>query len=68
MYVTNFVFLLGVSIITASWIFLVIIIIMIIGAVVFIGLEEQQCIDHYGKAYREYMKRTPRWIGIPKSG
>jgi protein-S-isoprenylcysteine O-methyltransferase Ste14 len=68
MYVTNFVFLLGVSIITASWIFLLITIIIIIGAVVFIGLEEQQCIDHYGKTYREYMKRTSRWIGIPKSG
>ena len=20
----------------------------------------------YGKPYKEYMKRTPRWIGIPK--
>jgi len=33
----------------------------------FYSLEEQGCIEHHGDAYREYMKRTPRWIGIPKS-
>jgi len=29
-------------------------------------LEEATTLDHYGKVYRDYMKRTPRWIGIPK--
>jgi len=42
-------------------------IIFIVGAVVFIGLEEEQCLEKYGDTYREYMDRTPRWIGIPKS-
>lgn len=67
MYVYNAVFLLGVSIVSVSWIFLIFPIIMTVGAVVFIDLEEQGTLEHYGDTYREYMKRTPRWIGIPKS-
>jgi len=30
-------------------------------------LEEQGCLDHYGDSYREYMKRTRRWIGMPRT-
>jgi protein-S-isoprenylcysteine O-methyltransferase Ste14 len=29
--------------------------------------EERWCLEKYGDAYREYMNRTPRWIGLPKS-
>jgi protein-S-isoprenylcysteine O-methyltransferase Ste14 len=67
MYVTEVLLLLGVSVISASWIFLLFPIIVGVGAVHFIKMEEAQCLGHYGTAYREYMKRTPRWIGTPKS-
>jgi len=33
----------------------------------FVKVEEAQCLRHYGAAYQEYMNRTSRWIGIPKS-
>ena len=66
-YVTEVLLLLGVSIASASWVFLLFPIIVGVGAVYFIKIEEAHCIGHYGKAYREYMDRTPRWIGIPKS-
>jgi protein-S-isoprenylcysteine O-methyltransferase Ste14 len=33
-----------------------------------VGAEEPFLIEKYGDTYREYMNRTPRWIGIPKSG
>jgi protein-S-isoprenylcysteine O-methyltransferase Ste14 len=33
----------------------------------FAPLEEQSCLEKYGDAYREYMDRTPKYIGIPKS-
>jgi protein-S-isoprenylcysteine O-methyltransferase Ste14 len=66
-YVTEVLVLLGVSIASASWFFLLFPIIIGVGAVYFIRMEEAQCISHYGNAYREYMERTPRWIGIPKS-
>ena len=67
MYVTAFVFFMGLSITTASWIFLLFTIIFLIGCAIFINLEEQFTLEEYGNSYREYMKRTPRWIGIPKS-
>jgi protein-S-isoprenylcysteine O-methyltransferase Ste14 len=30
--------------------------------------EERGCLEKYGEAYRQYMNRTPRWIGLPRSG
>jgi len=68
MYVTGFVFLLGVSIATASWVFLLFTILLIAASFYFAPLEERSCLEKYGDAYREYMNRTPRYIGIPKSG
>ena len=29
--------------------------------------EGRVCLEAYGNAYREYVDKTPRWIGIPKS-
>jgi protein-S-isoprenylcysteine O-methyltransferase Ste14 len=69
MYVTGFIILLGVSILSASWVFLLLAIIFGVGVTrpYYIKIEEAQCLGHHGSAYREYMNRTPRWIGIPKS-
>lgn len=67
MYVTSFIFLFGVSITSASWVFLLVMVIEIVGAVVFIDFEERGCLELHGDAYREYMERTPRWLGIPQS-
>ena len=65
-YVTEVLLLLGVSLASASWVFLLFPIIVGVGAVYFIKIEEAQCIGHYGQAYREYMDKTPRWIGMPR--
>jgi len=69
MYVTGFFAFLGVSIMSASWVFLLLTIIFGVGVTrpYFVKVEEAECLGHYGAAYREYMNRTPRWIGIPKS-
>jgi len=66
MYVTEVLLLFGISIASASWVFLLFPIIIGVGAVYFIKMEEAFTIGHYGVAYREYMNRTPRWIGIPR--
>ena len=66
-YVTEVLLLLGVSVASASWVFLLFPIIIGGGAVYFIRMEEAQCLGYYGAAYREYMNRTPRWLGMPKS-
>ena len=44
MYLAMFVFYLGVSIVTGSWIFLLVSVFLIVGCVSFIGLEEQACL------------------------
>jgi len=68
MYVTIFIFFLGLGIATASWIFLLFFIVFVVGCFASINVEEQGCLQKYGDSYREYMNKTPRWIGIPKSG
>jgi protein-S-isoprenylcysteine O-methyltransferase Ste14 len=66
MYITSFFFFFGVSIATASWVFLVFTIVMIVSSLFSSRLEEQGCLEQYGDAYRDYMKRTPRWLSISK--
>jgi len=67
MYITAFVFFLGVSIATASWVFLLFTILLIAASFYYAPLEEDSCLTQYGDAYREYMNKTPKYLGIPKS-
>lgn len=68
MYVTMVLLFLGVSIISASLVFLLFTIIAGVGVTrtYFVKLEEAIILGYYGYAYLEYMNRTPRWLGIPK--
>jgi protein-S-isoprenylcysteine O-methyltransferase Ste14 len=56
----------GISIATASWVFLVFSVVVIIMWYFLVVPEERGCLDYFGDAYRDYMNRTPRWLGIPK--
>ena len=67
MYVTLQLIFIGTGIASASWLFLLLSIILIITHFYNAIPEERECLEAYGNAYREYMNRTPRWIGIPKS-
>jgi protein-S-isoprenylcysteine O-methyltransferase Ste14 len=66
MYFTSFLLFVGVGIASASWIFLLLSVVYIILSGFFVAAEERFCVKYYGDTYREYMNRTPRWIGIPK--
>ena len=67
MYVTALVFFLGVSIATASWVFLLFTILLITASFYYAPLEEDSCLTQYGEAYREYMNKTSKYLGMPKS-
>ena len=67
LYFGSFIVFLGIGITCASWIFLLCALILIITWHIILPREEQDLINFYGDAYREYMKITPKWIGIPKS-
>ena len=57
----------SVSIASASWIFLLATIIWAVSLSISVKDEEHYCLERYGLAYREYMNRTPRWVGIPRT-
>jgi len=57
----------GIGIACASWVFLLYAVVDITLMCISIGTEERFLLEKYGIGYREYMNRTPRWIGIPKS-
>jgi protein-S-isoprenylcysteine O-methyltransferase Ste14 len=67
MYIATVLFLLGVGIASASWLFLLLSIVFTILNIFRVIFEERFCLEKYGDAYREYMNKTPKWIGIPKS-
>jgi len=67
MYVVSFIVLVGVGIASASWLVLLLSVLYMVFTVIAVPAEERFLVQHYGDAYREYMNRTPRWIGIPKS-
>jgi len=66
MYIGDFFVNIGISIACLSWIFLLLAITIAILYSHSVANEERICLNQYGDAYREYMNRTPRWIGIPK--
>jgi len=68
MTLAGFSIFIGASIASASWLFLLLSAVFIILCVILVVTEERLCLEKYGDAYREYMDRTPRWIGIPKPG
>jgi protein-S-isoprenylcysteine O-methyltransferase Ste14 len=67
MQLSQAVIFLGVGIAAASWVFLLLAASYIVMPLFWVAAEERHCLKFYGDAYREYMNRTPRWLGIPKS-
>ena len=66
-YIGVFVQHIGIGIASASGLFLLLTVIQIALSISVVTAEERFCLEKYGDAYREYMNRTPRWIGIPES-
>jgi protein-S-isoprenylcysteine O-methyltransferase Ste14 len=58
---------LGIGIACASWVIMLCAVLWIAFLNPAIPTEERALIAQYGDSYRKYMKKTPRWIGIPKS-
>ncbi|VVB61477.1 Phospholipid methyltransferase [uncultured archaeon] len=67
-YLGLFLMIISISIMSLSWLFLLIVIIFAMPLLTAVPAEEQYCLKRYGKEYQEYMEITPRWIGLPKSG
>ena len=66
-YLSQIIVFVGIGIASASWFYLLLSAILIVLTYLLVTIEERITLDKLGDAYREYMNRTPRWIGIPKS-
>jgi len=66
-YIGVFVQYIGMGIASASGLFLLLVVVQIILSAAVVAAEERFCCERYGNTYREYMNRTPRWVGVLKS-
>jgi len=66
MYVSMLLIFISGIMITLSWVLLTLLAILLMHLLIAVPAEEKFCLEKYGDAYREYLKKTPRWIGIPK--
>ena len=57
----------GTGIACISWVFLLFTAVFMLLLHISVVSEERFCLQKYGDAYQEYMDKTPRWIGIPRS-
>lgn len=66
MYLTFPFYAIGIGLAAGSWLFFLL---FTLGGIFHLANaipEERSCLEKYGDAYREYMDRTPRWLGMPK--
>ena len=67
MYLAMLLIYIGTSIASASWLFFLLTIVAVVLMCPEAILEERYCLERYTSAYRVYISKTPRWVGIPKS-
>jgi len=67
LYLASLFIYLSVGIASASWVFLLLFVVQSVSIRIAAVGEERFCLDEYSDAYREYMNKTPRWLGLPKS-
>jgi protein-S-isoprenylcysteine O-methyltransferase Ste14 len=67
MFIGWFILYFSIGITCNSWVYIVITLLFILITAYLSPFEEAITLGHYGKPYKEYMERTPRWIGLPKS-
>jgi len=68
LYLASLLIYFSVSIASASWVFLLVFVVQSVSIRIAAVGEERYCLEKYGDAYREYIDKTPRWLGLPKSG
>jgi protein-S-isoprenylcysteine O-methyltransferase Ste14 len=67
-YIGMFLIYIGTGVAGASWVYILAALFLVsVYRIAFMIPEERMCCERFGNAYREYMNKTPRWIGIPKS-
>jgi protein-S-isoprenylcysteine O-methyltransferase Ste14 len=58
--------LIGAAIAAASWLLLLLVVIAQAAYLLGLDAEERHCLTTYGDAYRTYLERTPKHLGLPR--
>jgi len=66
MFIGFFLVYLGVAVACISWVYLLMTVLFILIVIYMSPFEEEITLGHYGTTYEQYMKKTPKWIGLPK--
>lgn len=66
MYLATFLICLAVGIATLSSLFILLSLLIMICFHYEAILEEKCCLEQFGKLYKSYLEKVPRWIGIPR--
>ena len=66
MFIGFFLVYTGIAFASISWVYFVITIMFIVIVHNISPFEEEVTLKKYGETYNSYMKRTPKWIGIPR--
>jgi protein-S-isoprenylcysteine O-methyltransferase Ste14 len=56
----------GIALITLTWVYLVVSVFLYVGVTIFIGTEERQLTEAFGKEYEDYLARVDRLIPLRK--
>ena len=67
MYIGLVLMQIGLGTACASWLYLLLTVVLTILLNANLSAEERYCLYRYKDDYRKYLNSTPRWIGIPKS-
>jgi protein-S-isoprenylcysteine O-methyltransferase Ste14 len=67
MYTAAFLAYVGVGLAGASWVFLVFAVVRIVAWRFGVPEEEANMTGKYGASYEEHLRRTPRWLGLPRA-
>jgi protein-S-isoprenylcysteine O-methyltransferase Ste14 len=65
-YLGQIIIFVGIGIASASWVYLLLSAILIVLTYLLISIEERVTLEKFGESYRQYMNRTPRWLGVSK--
>jgi len=66
LYLASLLIYFSVGIASASWVFLLVFVVQSVSIRIAAVGEERFCLEKYGDVYREYIDKTPRWLGLPK--
>jgi len=66
LYLASLLIYFSVGIASASWVFLLVFVVQSVSIRISAVEEERFCLKKYGEAYRGYIDKTPRWLGLPK--